>query len=102
MGKGDADATDDQYRKIPRHKRQHMAGNEQHEQTDQQPAPLDLAGQQHKRQGHQCHHPGVDGQHNAHLRSFHLGTFSDVRQQPNRHEFCGVKNKRGNGQRDHA
>ena len=102
MGKGNADSADDQHRKIPRHKRQNMAGDEQHKQADQQPAPLHLAGQQHKRQGHQRHNPGVDGQHNAHLRRFHLETFSDVRQQPNRNKFCGVKNKRGDGQRDHA
>ena len=102
MGKGDTDAADDQHRKIPRHKRQHVARDEQDKQTDQQPAPLYLAGQQHERQGHQRHYPGVNGQHNAHLRRFHLETVSDVRQQPNRHKFCGVKNKRGNGQRDHA
>ena len=50
MGECNANPAHDQHRKIPRHKRQNMAGDEQHEETDQQFAPLHLAGQQHKRQ----------------------------------------------------
>ena len=79
-----------------------MAGDKDHKQANQQLSPLHLAGQQHKRQRHQRHHPGVDGQHNAHLRRLHLEAVGYVRQQPNRNKFSGIENKRSDGERDHT
>ena len=79
-----------------------MAGNEHHKQPNQQLTTFHLAGQQHKRQRHQRHHPCIDGQHNANLCRFHIEAGGDVGQQPNRNKFRGVENKRGDGERDHA
>ena len=101
VGKGNPDPAYHQHRKVPGQERQHMAGDKQHEQADQQRAALNLAGEQHKGERHQRHHPGVDGEHDPHLRRLHAEAAGDVREQPDRDELRGVKDKRGDGQGHH-
>ncbi len=101
VGKGNADAANHQHREVPGQKREHVAGNEEHEEADQQLTPLHLAGEQHKGQRHHCHHPGVDGEHDPHLRGLHAETAGDIREQANGHKFSGIKDKGGNGERNH-
>ena len=99
MRKSDANAANHQDVKTPRKKRQNVAGNKQNKQADEQPPALHFAGQQHKRQRHQRHHPRINGEHHAHLGGFHAEAAGNIGQQTDRGEFCGVKNKRGDGQR---
>ncbi|MNY72575.1 hypothetical protein D3C86_2111630 [compost metagenome] len=79
-----------------------MAGDKQHKQANQQLAPFHLAGEKHKGQRHQRDHPGVDSQHDPDLRCFHMETLSNIGKQPYGHKFCGIKDKRSNGKRDHT
>lgn len=79
-----------------------MAGDKQNKQANQQTTALHLAGQQHKGQRHQRDDPGVDRQHNPHLRRFHAEAVSNVRQQANGRKFGGIKNKCRNRKRDYA
>jgi hypothetical protein len=101
MGESDTDAAYYQHMEIPRQEGENMAPNKQHEQANQQLTALHLTGQQHKRQRHQRHNPGVDRQHNTDLRCFHVKALRDVRQQPHGHELSGIKNERSNGKRHH-
>ena len=101
MGEGDADAANHQHLEAPGHKRQHMARDEDHKQRNQQLAALHLACQQHKRQRHQRHHPGVDGQHNARLRGFHMEARGDIGEQAHRDKLGGIKDKCRDRKRNH-
>jgi len=79
-----------------------MAEDEQREHAQQQFAPVHRAGQQHAGQRGQRHHPGIDGQHQAHMFDRLAEAGADVTEQPNRDELAGVEDKGGQGQGDDA
>lgn len=74
-----------------------LTDGKQRQREQQQTPEIHAAGDQHERQGQQAHHPGIHGNHDARLRRRHGKRLRNIRQQSDRHELGGIKDKRRQG-----